>query len=102
LRSASFASIEPSEEHIIPLSALRDPEHGEPRWWRAYNLVKHSEATQYREGNLASASGSVAALAILVNEMTGFPLSPIFVNVGIPYPPTAVDVREDRILFNMD
>lgn len=39
---------------IMPFSALRDPQRGQPKWWRAYTVIKHSEVTQHREGKSAN------------------------------------------------
>jgi len=86
---------------IIPFSALTDPKKGQPRWWRAYNSIKHSEVTQHKEGNLANALGSLAALAILGNQMGCFTRTKLFVNVGIVYPPTDPAISKQRILFDM-
>jgi hypothetical protein len=87
---------------IIPFSALRDLKRGQPRWWRAYNVIKHSEVIQCQEGNLANAIGSLAALAILGSQMGCFIRTQLFVNVGIAYPPADPATRQERILFDMD
>lgn len=87
---------------LMPFSALRGPETGQPRWWKAYNAIKHSGVTQHKEGNQANAVGSLAALAILGSQMGCFIRTQLFVNVGIAYPPTDPAIRKERILFDMD
>lgn len=87
---------------IMPFSALRDSKKGQPKWWRAYTVVKHFEVTQHREGNLCNALGSLAALAIVGSQMGCFIRTQLFVNVGIAYPPNDPAIQKERILFDMD
>jgi hypothetical protein len=85
---------------IIPYSAFSDPIGGIPRWWTAYNNIKHREVTLHRDGNLANSFTALAALAIIGNELGCFIRTKLFVNVGITYPPNDPSIAEDNILFN--
>ncbi len=87
---------------IKPFSALKDKQKGQPRWWRAYNRVKHADVSQHIDGNLANALGSLAGLAVLGVEMRCFIRTKLFVNVGITYPPRDPAVQKERILFDMN
>lgn len=87
---------------IMPFSALRDSQKGQPKWWRAYTAIKHSEVKQHKEGNLSNTFGSVAALAIIGNQMGAFVRTDMFVNVGVNYPPDDPAIRQERVLFDMD
>jgi hypothetical protein len=83
---------------LVPLSALSKPTET-PNWWRAYNNVKHSEYENFRDGNLQNAVLSVAALVIL-EHFVGVSLADgLWVNIGIVYPDTAIDMSEERRLF---
>ena len=77
---------------------LRD-EHGTPRWWDAYNAVKHHEYDEFRQGNLENCVNAVAALALLGYEMSAFTSDPLLVNVGLRYGEGVVDLAEERRLF---
>ena len=72
-----------------------------PSWWHAYNKVKHEEVSDYREGNLENALNAVAALAIIgvMIATPSFPSTKLFANLGIAYPPNAIDVSDDGLLF---
>jgi hypothetical protein len=87
---------------IMPFSALRDPQKGRPKWWRAYTAIKHSEVRQQKEGSLSNAFGSVAALAIIGSQMGAFSRTDLFVNVGVSDPPDELAIRQGRVLFDMD
>ena len=85
---------------LLPFKASRvgDPI---PAWWHAFNKVKHEEISDYKEGNLENALNAVAALAILgvMIATRNFPSTKLFANLGIAYPPNAIDVSNDRLLF---
>ncbi len=65
---------------FLPDSALGYP----PRWWDAYNNVKHSDFEHFRDGNLESCLNAVAALAALwvLCEFKQTPMQ-LFVRVGL-------------------
>lgn len=41
-----------------------------PAWWKAHNLIKHSEYDNLREGNLQNATNAVAAVEIVLRCAT--------------------------------
>ncbi len=43
----------------------------EPRWWDAYNAVKHREALGVTQGNMENALTALAAVAVLVSGWVG-------------------------------
>jgi len=51
-----------NRKSIIPFKKDGD---GLPKWWHAYNAVKHDEVINFSQGNLENSLTSVAALAIL-------------------------------------
>ena len=87
---------------LVPLSELGSPQ-GTPRWWDAYNKLKHSEILNYPDGNLENTLNAIGALAILAFLLgtLGFEMtvsSPLFHNIGIVYPEDSIDVTE-KLLF---
>jgi hypothetical protein len=69
---------------IIPFEDL-DTETGIPKWWDAYNKIKHTEYDEFRMGNLENCITALAALALLGHQMGAWVNEPLFVNVCIPY-----------------
>lgn len=84
---------------LVPLSVLSQPT-GTPSWWRAYNNVKHSEYENFRDGNMQQAVLSVAALVILEHFVGVYRADGLWVNIGIVYPDTSIDMSEERRLFH--
>jgi len=70
-----------------------------PNWWNAYNDVKHNETRNFHQGNLENAFTSIAALAILARSVCHMYPARIFTNIGIVYPPDAIDITNERLLF---
>lgn len=83
-------------KRILP---FRKTHKGIPSWWQAYNDVKHDETSNVRQGNLQNALISLAALAILNASVCHNLSTCIFLNIGIDYPPNAIDISEERLLF---
>lgn len=73
--------------------------NGVPRWWTAYNKVKHEESFKFPEGNLENAVTGVCALALLGYLIGSFQSDSLFINVGIAYPDDSVDLSDERRLF---
>ena len=74
---------------LIPFRELESAQ-GTPRWWDAYNNLKHSEILNYQNGNLENTLNSLGALAILgfLLGIFGFgsiASSPLFHDIGIAY-----------------
>jgi hypothetical protein len=70
-----------------------------PSWWTAHNKVKHVDAMEYRLGNLQHCLNAVGALALLGHLLGAVGADMLFMNVGIAYDDTAIDMRPDRRLF---
>jgi len=83
---------------IIPFKALQETE-GTPEWWNAYNRIKHSEYDEFRSGNLENCLTALSALALMGFFMSWFVSDQLFVNVGIVYPETSIDMSSERRLF---
>jgi hypothetical protein len=54
-----------------------------PRWWSAYNDLKHSDLNQFRKGNLEHCLNAVAALGTLLVHCTGDARFRVFRRIGI-------------------
>ena len=83
---------------IIPFEALQEAK-GTPEWWNAYNRIKHSEYAEFRSGNLENCLTALSALALMGFFMNWFVSDQLFVNVGIVYPETSIDMSSERRLF---
>ena len=70
---------------LVPFNTLKDGNI--PKWWTAYNHVKHMEIDKIHEGNFENALNSVAALAILLALMEpgGIKIK-LFPYIGFFYP----------------
>jgi hypothetical protein len=84
---------------VVPFEELQTAT-GTPKWWVAYNNVKHSEYDEFRMGNLENCVKAVSALALLGRLMGLFIMSDqLFVNVGVAYDEESVDMSDERRLF---
>lgn len=89
---------------LNPLCELRSPQ-GTPKWWDAYNNLKHSEILNYQDGNLENTLNSIGALAILGDQLRifgflgGLGSSRIFCNIGYLYSEAYGGVPEESLLF---
>ena len=82
---------------ILPLYSLKNTKS--PRWWDAYNEVKHSEYNAYRLGNLGNATTALASLIIL-ETILGKPRSDeIWTNIGLQYEEESFDMHAMKLLF---
>ena len=54
-----------------------------PRWWQAYNNVKHSLAQNYTDGNLEHSLHAVAAVSLLAAELGSSGGPYLFNNIGV-------------------
>jgi hypothetical protein len=96
LYSVHFRSRFP-EGLLLPLYSLKDNQA--PKWWVAYNKVKHSEYDAYRFGNLGNAATALASLIIL-ETILGRPKSDeIWTNIGLQYEEHSADMRAMKRLF---
>lgn len=55
---------------LAPFYRIND-EHKKLKWWTAYNNVKHSDISMFKDGNLKNTLNSLGALAILYAVMDG-------------------------------
>ena len=91
---------------LIPFRELGSPRRT-PKWWDAYNNLKHSEILNYQDGNLENTLNSLGALAILgfllgTHGFTwGIGSSPLFNSIGIVYPKDSIDVTQN-LLFKKE
>ena len=83
---------------VVPFEELTD-RRGIPRWWDAYNGVKHREYDEFPRGNLENSVTAVCALALLGNLMATFVSDDLFVNVGVVRHPASIDLANERRLF---
>ena len=83
---------------ILPLYSLKKG-NASPRWWTAYNQVKHSEYREYRLGSLGNAATSLAALVILETVFGMASSDEIWTNVGFPCEEDSFDMKKMRRLF---
>lgn len=72
---------------------------GIPKWWHAYNQVKHREYHEFRMGNLENCITAVSGLALLGQLMGVFVSDALFANVGIAYDEKSVDMSDEKRLF---
>jgi hypothetical protein len=70
-----------------------------PKWWDAYNDVKHNEYENFKSGNLENCVKALAALVLLGFYGSWFRSDQLFVNVGIQYPEDSIDMSLERRLF---
>jgi len=84
----------PIQQRLSPFQLIKH-ENQSLRWWTAYNNVKHSDISMFKDGNLRNALNSLGAFAILyavmdVNNGSGIRL---FSEIGFVTPqPTFADV----------
>jgi hypothetical protein len=82
---------------ILPLYSLKNNHH--PKWWLAYNKVKHSEYDAYQFGNLGNATTALASLLIL-ETIFGRPRSDeIWTNIGFQDEEDSFDMHTMKRLF---
>jgi len=84
---------------VVPFEELCE-RTGTPKWWHAYNLVKHREYYEFHVGNLENCVIAVSALALLGQLMGVFISDGLFINVGIAYDEKSVDMSDERQLFS--
>lgn len=56
-----------------------------PKWWDAYNRIKHNEHEEFKSGNLDNCINALSSLALILNFARCFTSDPLFVNVGMPF-----------------
>lgn len=83
---------------ILPLYSLKT-RRTNPRWWLAYNNVKHSEYDEYRSGNLGNAATALASLVILETIFGRPSTDEIWTNIGQQYPEDSFDMNTMARLF---
>jgi len=83
---------------IVPFEELQMATDS-PKWWIAYNKVKHSEYDKFRMGNLENCVKAVSALGLLGHLMGVFISDRLFVNVGIAYAENSIGTSGERRLF---
>lgn len=82
---------------VLPLYSLKSSQP--PRWWTAYNKVKHSEYNAYPFGNLGNVVTALASLVIL-ETMFGRPSTDeIWTNIGSQYPEGSADMNAMTRIF---
>jgi len=92
---------------LVPFRELESPRHI-PRWWDAYNKLKHSEILNYQDGNLENTLNSMGGLAILgfLLGTSGFIMgggsSPLFHNIGISYAKSSIDINQNLLFKNKE
>ena len=92
---------------LVPLRELEYPRHI-PRWWDAYNKLKHSEILNYKDGNLENTLNSIGGLAILgfllgtFGFLIGGASSPLFHNIGISYAKSSIDITQELLFKNKE
>lgn len=82
---------------ILPLYSLKKTKS--PRWWDAYNEVKHSEYDTYRFGNLGNATTALASLIILETIFGKARSDEIWTNIGLQYEEDSFDMHTMKRLF---
>lgn len=85
---------------LVPFRDLGFPQ-GTPRWWGAYNNLKHSEILNYQDGNLENTLDFMGALAILNFQSHSSVTYRLFVNIGIAYPEDSIDVTQ-KLFFKRE
>jgi hypothetical protein len=83
---------------ILPLYSLK-ASRSNPRWWLAYNNVKHSEYAKYRFGNLGNAATALASLVILETVFGKPSTDKIWTNIGWQYEEESFDMNTMKRLF---
>ena len=83
---------------IVPFEELKEP-RGVPKWWDAYNKVKHNEYKSFRDGNLENCTIALAAVILLRYYMIGPYGNLLFANVGIAYDDKSIDMFLERRMF---
>jgi hypothetical protein len=83
---------------ILPLYSLKNTKS--PKWWDAYNEVKHSEYDAYRCGNLGNATTALASLVILETMLVCKMRSDeVWANIGLQYEEESYDMHAMKRLF---
>lgn len=83
---------------IIPFEELKTNK-GVPKWWSAYNKVKHHEYKEFRLGNLENCVTAISGLALLGSLMGVFQSDALFVNVGMGYTSSTTEYINSLRLF---
>lgn len=65
-----------------------------PKWWSAYNDLKHSHQPNYRVGNLENCLNSLAAVVVLAFPAGQEITDPLFSGVGSKFDPANPGVEE--------
>jgi hypothetical protein len=82
---------------ILPLYSFKNDRN--PKWWLAYNKVKHSEYDAYQVGNLGNATTALASLIIL-ETIFGMPeTDELWTNIGLQYQEDSFDMTTMKRLF---
>lgn len=82
---------------ILPLYSLKN--NKSPRWWDAYNEVKHSEYDANRSGNLGNATTALASLIILETIFGKPKTDEIWTNIGSQDEEDSFDMKTMKRLF---
>lgn len=82
---------------ILPLYSLKNDAN--PKWWDAYNKVKHAEYNDFRSGNLGNATAALASLVILEVLLDRPRSDEIWTNIGSQYDEASVDMQNMKRLF---
>lgn len=96
LYSVHFRSRFPSGL-ILPLYSLKN--NKSPRWWDAYNEVKHSEYDASRSGSLGNATTALASLIILETIFGKPKTDEIWTNIGSQDVEDSFDMQTMKRLF---
>ena len=83
---------------ILPLYSLKK-RHNRPKWWEAYNAVKHSEYDHFRAGNLGNAAVALASLVTLETLFGKPSTDEIWTNIGLQYEEDSFDMNAMERLF---
>ena len=92
---------------LIPFREIELPQ-GIPKWWTAYNNLKHSEILNYQDGNLENTLNAVGGLAILgfLLGIFGFRMgsasSLLFNNIGMSYAYSSIDITQKLLFKNKE
>ena len=82
---------------ILPLYSLKS--HNSPKWWEAYNAVKHSDHDHFRAGNLGNATVALASLVTLETLFDKPSTDEIWTNIGMQYEEDSFDMNAMERLF---
>jgi hypothetical protein len=77
---------------VLPFEDMKS-DSDSPKWWDAYNKVKHNEYIDFRSGNLENCVNALSSLALLGNFSGWLISDQFFVNVGIPYTEDSVQKK---------